>query len=140
MNPETPDITSAAFKADPFPYYARLRAEAPVQRVTLPNRQPVWLITRYDDALRALRDPALIKNRHSLGARGQVNLPRPLRFMQALERNMLDLDGADHARLRALSKPCARALKPSRHSCWTARPLKESWMWSATSRCPCYSP
>ena len=31
------DIASPEFKADPYPFYARLRAEAPVHRVTLPD-------------------------------------------------------------------------------------------------------
>jgi cytochrome P450 PksS len=29
------DVTNARFKADPFPFYARLRAEAPVFPVTI---------------------------------------------------------------------------------------------------------
>jgi cytochrome P450 len=56
------DLGSSAFKADPYPYYARLRAEAPVHRVRLPNRQTAWLITRYDDVLAALKDPRLVKD------------------------------------------------------------------------------
>ena len=49
------DITSADFKRNPFPFYARLRAEAPVHRVTLPDRQTAWLVTRYDDVVQASR-------------------------------------------------------------------------------------
>jgi len=36
--PEAEQIGSAKFKADPFPCYARLRAEAPVSRMTLLSR------------------------------------------------------------------------------------------------------
>jgi hypothetical protein len=46
--PEEVNITSAAFNADPYPFDARLRAEAPVHRVTLPDKQTAWIITRYD--------------------------------------------------------------------------------------------
>lgn len=44
-----PDIASPEHKADPYPFYARLRAEEPVRRVTLPGRTHAWLVTRYDD-------------------------------------------------------------------------------------------
>jgi cytochrome P450 PksS len=36
------DISSAAFKADPFPFYARLRATAPVHPVTQPDGRTGW--------------------------------------------------------------------------------------------------
>src|SRR5262249_54390147 len=51
--PSTPasavNIGSPEFKANPFPFYERLRAEAPVFRVRLPTKETAWLITRYDD-------------------------------------------------------------------------------------------
>ncbi|MFB9990911.1 hypothetical protein ACFFLM_02800 [Deinococcus oregonensis] len=43
------DITSAAFKADPFGFYAKLREEAPVFPVKLRlgrQEQRAWLVTR----------------------------------------------------------------------------------------------
>ena len=33
------NIASPGFKANPFPFYARLRAEAPAYRMTLPTRK-----------------------------------------------------------------------------------------------------
>jgi cytochrome P450 len=50
-----PNIASPEFKADPYPFYARLRAESPVFRVELPTRQPAWLVTRYDDVAALLK-------------------------------------------------------------------------------------
>src|SRR5947207_8320018 len=44
--PGAVNIASPEFKADPFPFYARLRADAPVYRTTLPTREPAWLVTR----------------------------------------------------------------------------------------------
>ena len=44
------DLARPQFKANPYPFYARLRAETPVCRTTL-FRQPAWLITRYDDVV-----------------------------------------------------------------------------------------
>ena len=57
------NIASPEHKADPYPFYARLRAEAPVARVTLPDRQTAWLVTRYDDVAAALKDERLVKDR-----------------------------------------------------------------------------
>lgn len=101
------DITAAGFKADPFPFYARLREEAPVfpVRVRLARRERrAWLVTRYDDVLRVLRDDEVfVKDRHHAMSTEQLRrspgLPGPFR---ALERNLLGLDGADHDRLKAL--------------------------------------
>lgn len=57
------DITSARFKADPFPFYESLRRDHPVASIVLPNRTSAWLISRYDDVVAALKDPRLAKNR-----------------------------------------------------------------------------
>lgn len=59
------DITSATFKANPFPFYAQLRAEAPVFAVMLPTKERAWLVTRYDDVLSVLKDERFAKDRHN---------------------------------------------------------------------------
>jgi cytochrome P450 PksS len=100
---EAVNITSAAFKADPYPFYARLRAEAPVHRVTLPDGQAAWLVTRYDDVAMVLRDERFAKDRHNALTPEQLaRLPWMPGFVRPLMRNMLDRDGRDHDRLRAL--------------------------------------
>ncbi len=48
---ENVDISSAAFKGNPYPFYARLRAEAPVHRIVLGDKRPAWLVTRYEDVV-----------------------------------------------------------------------------------------
>jgi cytochrome P450 PksS len=105
----TENIASAAFKADPYPFYARLRREAPVYRVTL-DRQPVWLVTRYDDVASVLKDERFAKHASSVMSPEQLArqpwVPGPLK---PLSRNMLDLDAPDHTRLRAL---VSRAFTP----------------------------
>jgi cytochrome P450 len=58
----TTDIASPGHKADPFPFYARLRAEAPVYNVRLPDKKTAWRITRYDDAAMVLKDPRFAKD------------------------------------------------------------------------------
>jgi len=97
------DISSANFKANPYPFFARLRAEAPVHRLHLPGRQTAWLITRYDDVAAALKDPRFVKNRRSVQSPEQTaKEPWMPGFFKPLERNMLDLDEPDHTRLRGL--------------------------------------
>jgi cytochrome P450 PksS len=97
------DVTSSEFKANAYACYARLRAEAPVLEVRLPNNRPAWLVSRYDDVAALLKDPRLVKNRHNAqGSRPFSSLPGLFRFLRALERNMLDLDAPDHTRLRGL--------------------------------------
>ena len=46
-----------------FSTYARWRAEAPVCRVKLPDKQTAWLVTRYDDAVTVLKDPRFVNDR-----------------------------------------------------------------------------
>lgn len=97
------DVTSSDFKAKAYAYYARLRAEAPVHAVRMPNGQVAWLVSRYDDVTPLLKDTRLVKDRrNALGSRPSSRLPGMLGFLQALERSMLDLDAPDHTRLRAL--------------------------------------
>src|SRR5258707_10462321 len=98
------NITSREFKANPFPFYARLRVEAPVHRVTLPNRQKAWLITRYDDVLAVLKDDQrFIKNMQNAMSREQIaKSPWVPPMVRPLTHNLLDVDGIDHARLRGL--------------------------------------
>src|SRR5947209_8250586 len=97
------DVTDATFKANPFPFYAQLRAEAPVFPVTLPTKQLAWLITRYDDVLNVLKDERFAKDpRNALTHEQLKKLPWVPPIFKPLEHNMLDLDSLDHTRLRAL--------------------------------------
>src|SRR5262245_35236152 len=58
FNPLQPDVL-----ANPYPSYARMRAEAPV----LFDRRFGWLIFRYDDVAAALKDPRLSARRPAPG-------------------------------------------------------------------------
>jgi cytochrome P450 len=104
LQPTKVDFVSNAFKANPFPFYQQLRAEAPIYHTTLPDKRPAWLITRYDDVQAILKDDAcFVKNKHlAMTATQAKQQPWMPGFLRAFERNMLDVDGADHARLRGL--------------------------------------
>lgn len=59
------NVASSEFKAVAYDFYARLRAEAPVHPVGLAGGQTAWLISRYDDVFRALKDERLVKDRRN---------------------------------------------------------------------------
>ncbi|GDY32077.1 cytochrome P450 family protein [Gandjariella thermophila] len=89
--------------ADPYPWYARLRTEAPVCRVRQEGGLEIYLVTRYEDARRALTDPRLSKNpevgAETLAAAGEHTYRA---VAVALAGNMLGTDPPEHTRLRRL--------------------------------------
>jgi cytochrome P450 len=98
-----PDLASPQFNADPYQFYARLRAEAPVYRTTLPHKQVAWLVTRYEDVLGILKDERFVKDRlNALSSEENAKTPWVPDVFKPLTRNMLDVDEPDHTRLRAL--------------------------------------
>src|SRR5215831_17741898 len=90
------DVTDATFKANPFPFYAQLRAKVPVFPVRLPTKQRAWLVTRYDDVLNVLKDERFAKDRRNAMTPEQLKKsPWVPSMFKPLERNMLDLDSPD---------------------------------------------
>ncbi|MEU9003221.1 cytochrome P450 [Streptomyces sp. NPDC048551] len=93
------DITSAArnFDADPYSYYAALRAAGPVHRVGggSPDEAPCWLVVGYEEARQALGHPALRKDWRSAGLFPEIEAT-------AANSNMLEADPPQHTRLRRL--------------------------------------
>ncbi|MEV0156942.1 cytochrome P450 [Micromonospora sp. NPDC050686] len=86
------------FAADPYPAFARLRADKPVCPVSSP-RFDSYLISRFDDARTALTDPRLSKDlygpeEHYLRLFGPNSA--------GLNKNMLNADPPEHTRLRRL--------------------------------------
>lgn len=102
---EIPALGTPRFNADPYPFYARRRAETPVGRVPIRfmGHQHAWLVTRYDEAVAALKDPRLAKDRRRIqapGSRSRAGWVPPA--IRPLLNNMLDRDDPDHRRLRLL--------------------------------------
>ena len=99
----SPDLASPAFKANPHPFYARLREEEPVWRTTLPDKRTAWLVTRYEDVAAVLKDDNFAKApRGAQDQEQRAEGPWVPGFLKPLEQNMLDLDEPDHKRLRTL--------------------------------------
>ncbi|MFL5351455.1 cytochrome P450 [Archangium sp.] len=86
---------------NPYPVYARLRAEAPVY---FSEALRAWLLTRYEDVLAAFRDPRL-SSRLTSGY-GKLLPPAVLEQLTPVLRNLaswaLFTDRPEHTRLRGL--------------------------------------
>ncbi|HEY0735009.1 MAG TPA: cytochrome P450 [Herpetosiphonaceae bacterium] len=98
-----PDLSSPQFRANPHPFYAQLRAVAPVHRVRLSRRESAWMVTRYNDVQAVLKDQRFAKDRfQAMTPEQQAKMPWIPEMIKPLARNMLDLDEPDHGRLRSL--------------------------------------
>jgi cytochrome P450 len=103
LETESPDLASPQFKANPHPFYAHLREEAPLWRTTLADKRTAWLVTRYEDVAGVLKDDRFAKDpRGAQDPEQRAEGPWVPGFLKPLEQNMLDLDDPDHKRLRTL--------------------------------------
>ena len=95
-------------RADPYSRYAALRSHAPVHHSAI----GFWVLTRFDDCQRVLRDPRVGKD--FSGAARALGLSEEQQAEQAAFRddhsNMLFADPPDHTRLRGLA---TRAFTPN---------------------------
>ncbi len=100
---ENTDLSKPEFKANPFPFYARLRAERPICRVPVSRGEEIIVLSRYDDVSAILKDPRLAKDPANALTPEQMSKQRKVpKFLSALFKNILALDDPDHARLRRL--------------------------------------
>jgi cytochrome P450 len=101
----TYDLYGEAFRAHTHAIYARMRAEAPIfQQPGLDGTTPIWYITRAAEVEQVLldsrtfvRDPALVSE--AFAAQFQQGDER---VRAITDNHMLNYDGDDHRRLRAL--------------------------------------
>ncbi|MCW2569041.1 MAG: cytochrome [Mycobacterium sp.] len=109
-SPTSYDPWSPAFVADPYPAYARLRREAPVEYFA-PTDQ--WLISRHEDVDALLRDRRLGRSYLHVATPAEFGRePEPERldpFWRVVRAGMLDVEPPDHTRLRRL---VSRAFTP----------------------------
>src|SRR5262245_34008685 len=114
---EPVNVASPAFKANPHPFYARLRAESPVYRMTLP--ETAWLVTRYDDVVTVLKDERFVKDTaNALTPQQAANQPWFRQVFKSLKRTLLNVDPPDHTRLRGL---VSQAFTPRLIELWRDR-------------------
>jgi len=113
------DLTSQAFKQNPFPTLAKMREAGPVVRVRFPLLGKVWMATTYDAVNELLRDHhRFVQNPAAAGNRWMGTIVRWLpRTLKPLATNMLLRDPPDHRRLRSLvdqafQRQSVEALRP----------------------------
>ena len=107
-----------AFAADPYPVYARLRERTPIFQAP---EMRMTLVTRYDDIRSLLLDGRLARTMDHVTPPEELErqrlawarLPNYSRYVRV---NLLEMEGADHARLRRL---VSTALNP-----WRIRALR----------------
>ncbi|MGH3972207.1 MAG: cytochrome P450 [Pseudonocardiaceae bacterium] len=87
------DPFDRAYRADPYPYYRRLRIEAPIYR----NPRGHWLLSRHKDCVRVFRDSRF---GHGTGQMLQQNNFR--RPVEGRSKPFILLDPPEHTRLRSL--------------------------------------
>ncbi len=98
------DFYSPEFRANPYPFYARLRAEDPIHwgLPFEPFDEGSWHVARYADVNLILKDPRFGKSPASKG--GMDELPVEVRgYLDLLQLAMLRADPPDHTRLRSLA-------------------------------------
>jgi cytochrome P450 len=107
IQPRELDLASPAFKANPYPAFARLRACDPVHLYRSSGGQNTWLITSYAEADLVLRDARFVKDRQHLFSSQQLPQTAMVAASAAdlMKMSMIDLDPPDHTRLRSLVNP-----------------------------------
>lgn len=104
------DPLDPLFRADPYPFYDRLRVEQPVH---LSRRRDDVVLSRYDDVVRVLRDPTVsrdIEKNGRIDPNDPIAVARRERRGDDAAKTILNLDPPDHTRLRRL---VSKAFTPS---------------------------
>jgi cytochrome P450 len=97
------DLSGMAHKRDAHAIYANWRVDRPVVKIQLPAKQTGWLLTRYEDVSKLLKDDRFAKDpANAMTPEMLARQPKIPGFLAPLTRNMLGMDDPDHARLKRL--------------------------------------
>lgn len=98
------DLMGRAFKANPYPTFAKMRAAGPVVPVKLPIVGRMWMTTTHAATLAAVKDDELfVLEGENAGRKGRVGMQWWMpKSITLLANNMLTKDDPDHRRLRKL--------------------------------------
>jgi pimeloyl-[acyl-carrier protein] synthase len=95
MSAHTIDLRSTSFQTNPYPIYKQLRENSPVHWFPFDDLgRGMWLVTRYQDCARLLKDDQNITKNPAL-----VRPPDP---DEVFSSDLLSSDPPDHTRLRSL--------------------------------------
>lgn len=94
------DPTSDSQLADPYPVYARMRAQCPVLH---DRNTDVWVVTRHDDVVRVVHDPGTFSSESAVRVTAgpeSDGVKQVLAEGWSLTPNLTESDGEEHTRLR----------------------------------------
>lgn len=103
------DFTTPAYRRDPYPFYARLRRDMPIVRITQGRRGESYYVSRYDDVMVLLRDVERFASDKRTAGHKVSWLETKLSL--GVTESMVMKDGVDHRRLRTLAH---KAFTPGR--------------------------
>lgn len=103
------NFTTPEFRRDPYPFYAQLRREMPIIRLSQGRRGESFYVARYDDVMVLLRDVERFANDRRTAGHKVSWLES--RLSLGIADSMVMRDGADHRRLRTLAH---KAFTPAR--------------------------
>jgi len=99
---QTPvNLNSDHFYQNRYDVYEYLRDHEPVSRGKVSFFLNLWLVARYEDCVRVLTDPRMIRNKSKITGGGRLPFPMP-KSVQRLAISMIYEDDPEHRRLRNL--------------------------------------
>src|SRR5258706_7370526 len=104
VHPLSFDIQAAAFKADPLPTFAAMRAVGPVIPIKVAFLGRAWVTTTHASTLAMVKDnEVFVQDGAKAGKSGVAGFQWWMpQFLKAIANSMLQKDEPDHRRLRKL--------------------------------------
>jgi cytochrome P450 len=98
------DLSSQAYKRNPYPTLATMVEQGPLVRLRFPFIGKLWMATTYEAVGELLRErQTFVREPRSAGLARRATLPWWLpRSMQTMAESMINRDEPDHRRLRGL--------------------------------------
>ncbi|MBS7256788.1 cytochrome P450 family protein [Flavobacterium branchiicola] len=107
------NFETSSFHENSEVIFKQLRDTSPIQKIILDDEFPVWIFSRFNDAIEVLRDPRFIKSPKTLKTsdnapqKGKTKRASPAYILRRF--HMLANDPPDHTRLRSFAQ---KALTP----------------------------
>lgn len=101
-----PQLSDPTYIGSLYPSYDRLRDEAPVLPVTMPNGQVLWLVFGHENITAVMSDKRIVKDpRNVLSSTDEQERELVPEWMAPLVQTMITSDPPIHTRLRRLAQP-----------------------------------
>jgi cytochrome P450 len=101
-----PALADPFFISSLYPSYDRLREEAPILPVPMPDGSVQWVISGYDNVFGVLKDRRFVMDlRNALPPDMAAALPEVPDWLIPFSQSLISRDPPDHTRLRRLAQP-----------------------------------